>query len=282
MADHLFKVRGLKVALPDMTRKPLFGPAPKVEILKGLDFDLPARSVTGIVGESGSGKSTLGRALVRLLEPTEGSVLFDGRDITHLDERELRPLRRDLQMIFQDPMSSLNPRLTISSIIAAPLLRNGIRDRIAERVAEALIRVGLPESFGRRYRHELSGGQRQRVGIARALGLSPKFVLADEIVSGLDVSTQAQILTLLEKLATDMGLTVAFISHDLSVIRRLCRQVIVMRNGEIVEAGPVDGLFDNPRHPYTSELIEAIPLPEIDPDWLRREPAGAPGATARS
>ncbi|QDZ02605.1 ABC transporter ATP-binding protein [Nitratireductor mangrovi] len=282
MADLLFKVRGLKVALPDMTRKPLFGTAPKVEILKGLDFDLPAQSVTGIVGESGSGKSTLGRALVRLLEPMEGSVLFDGRDIAHLDERELRPLRRDLQMIFQDPMSSLNPRLTIGSIIAAPLVRNGIRDRTAERVAEALIRVGLPESFGRRYRHELSGGQRQRVGIARALALSPKFVLADEIVSGLDVSTQAQILTLLEKLATDMGLTVAFISHDLSVIRRLCRQVIVMRNGEIVEAGPVDGLFDNPRHPYTRELIEAIPLPEVDPDWLRREPADAPGAAARN
>jgi peptide/nickel transport system ATP-binding protein len=268
VADPLFKVRGLKVALPDMTRKPLFGRAPKVEILKGLDFDLPRNSVTGIVGESGSGKSTLGRALVRLLEPTEGNVVFDGRDITHLSEPELKPLRRDLQMIFQDPMSSLNPRRTIASIIAAPLKRNGLGDNLRDRVAEALRRVGLPESFAQRYRHELSGGQRQRVGIARALALSPRFVLADEIVSGLDVSTQAQILALLERLADELGLTVAFISHDLSVVRRLCRQVIVMRNGEIVEAGQADALFEAPQHSYTRELIAAIPLPEIDPDWL--------------
>ncbi len=273
MAEPLFRVRGLKVALPDMTRKPLFGSAPKVEILKGLDFDLQRNAVTGIVGESGSGKSTLGRALVRLNEPTGGSVTFDGRDITHLTDAELRPLRRDLQMIFQDPMSSLNPRRTIADIIAAPLRQNGLGDNLKGRVAEALKRVGLPESFGSRYRHELSGGQRQRVGIARALALSPKFVLADEIVSGLDVSTQAQILTLLEKLAAEMGLTVAFISHDLSVIRRLCREVIVMRNGEIVEQGPTDALFAAPRHDYTRELIQAIPLPEIDPSWLDLKPA---------
>jgi peptide/nickel transport system ATP-binding protein len=275
MAEPLFRVRGLKVALPDMTRKTVFGTAPKVEILRGIDFDLPRNSVTGIVGESGSGKSTLGRALVRLNEPTGGSVEFEGRDITHLSEEQLRPLRRDLQMIFQDPMSSLNPRRTIAAIIAAPLKKNGIADNLDARVAEALHRVGLPKDFGRRYRHELSGGQRQRVGIARALALSPKFVLADEIVSGLDVSTQAQILTLLEKLATEMGLTVAFISHDLSVVRRLCREVIVMRNGEIVEAGSTDALFAAPKHAYTRELIEAIPLPEIDPNWLDRAPVKA-------
>ena len=276
MAEPLFQVRGLKVELPDMTRKPLFGSAPLVEILKGLDLDLPRNSVTGIVGESGSGKSTLGRALVRLIEPTGGSIAFDGRDITHLGEQVLKPLRRDLQMIFQDPMSSLNPRRTIASIIAAPLKQNGLGDNQRERVTEALRRVGLPESFGTRYRHELSGGQRQRVGIARALALNPKFVLADEIVSGLDVSTQAQILTLLEKLAAEMGLTVAFISHDLSVIRRLCSQVIVMRNGEIVEQGPTDALFAAPRHEYTRELIAAIPLPEIDPAWLgSTKPSGA-------
>ncbi|RWP51326.1 ATP-binding cassette domain-containing protein, partial [Mesorhizobium sp.] len=239
-----------------------------VEILKGLDFDLPRGSVTGIVGESGSGKSTLGRALVRLLEPSAGSITFDGRDITHLPEAELRPLRRNLQMIFQDPMSSLNPRRTIASIIAAPLRQNGFGDNLKGRVAEALQRVGLPQSFASRYRHELSGGQRQRVGIARALALSPKFVLADEIVSGLDVSTQAQILTLLEKLAAEMGLTVAFISHDLSVIRRLCRQVIVMREGAIVEASATDALFEKPQQAYTRDLISAIPLPEIDADWL--------------
>jgi peptide/nickel transport system ATP-binding protein len=273
MDEPLFVVRGLQVALPDMTRKPLLGRAPLVEILKKLDFDIPARSVTGIVGESGSGKSTLGRALVRLLEPIAGSIVFDGQDITHLPEPTLRPLRRNLQMIFQDPMSSLNPRRTIGSIIAAPLKHNRIGDNLDGRVTEALNRVGLPESFSRRYRHELSGGQRQRVGIARALALSPKFVLADEIVSGLDVSTQAQILTLLERLAGEMGLTVAFISHDLSVVRRLCKQVIVMRNGEIVEAGPTDALFAAPQHAYTRELIAAIPLPEIDPDWLGIRPS---------
>ncbi|RVC25750.1 ATP-binding cassette domain-containing protein, partial [Mesorhizobium sp. M7A.F.Ca.CA.004.04.2.1] len=228
----------------------------------------PRGSVTGIVGESGSGKSTLGRALVRLLEPSAGSITYDGRDITHLPEAELRPLRRNLQMIFQDPMSSLNPRRTIASIIAAPLKQNGLGDNLKARVAEALQRVGLPQSFANRYRHELSGGQRQRVGIARALALSPKFVLADEIVSGLDVSTQAQILTLLEKLAAEMGLTVAFISHDLSVIRRLCRQVIVMREGVIVEASATDALFDKPQQAYTRDLIAAIPLPEIDANWL--------------
>jgi peptide/nickel transport system ATP-binding protein len=243
-----------------------------IEILKGLDFDLPRGSVTGIVGESGSGKSTLGRALVRLLEPSAGSVVFDGLDITHLPESELRPLRRNLQMIFQDPMSSLNPRRTIASIIAAPLKQNGLGDNLKDRVAEALQRVGLPQSFASRYRHELSGGQRQRVGIARALALSPKFVLADEIVSGLDVSTQAQILTLLEKLAAEMGLTVAFISHDLSVIRRLCQQVIVMRQGMIVEACATDSLFENPRQDYTRDLIAAIPLPEIDAGWLDISP----------
>ncbi len=268
MAEPLFRVRGLKVALPDMARKPPFGRAPMLEILKGLDFDLPARSVTGIVGESGSGKSTLGRALVRLNEPSAGSIVFDGTDITHLADAGLKPLRRDLQMIFQDPMSSLNPRRTIGAIIAAPLKQNGIADNLAERVAAALRRVGLPESFAGRYRHELSGGQRQRVGIARALALSPKFVLADEIVSGLDVSTQAQILTLLEELADEMGLTVAFISHDLSVVRRLCRQVLVMQQGEIVEAGRTDELFAAPAHAYTRALIAAIPLPEMDPDWL--------------
>ena len=272
MAELLFSVRGLKVALPDMTRKKPFGSAPKVEILKGLDFDLPRNSVTGIVGESGSGKSTLGRALVRLLEPSAGSINFDGCDITNLPEAELRPLRRNLQMIFQDPMSSLNPRRTIASIIAAPLKQNGLGDNLKTRVAEALQRVGLPQSFASRYRHELSGGQRQRVGIARALALSPKFVLADEIVSGLDVSTQAQILTLLEKLAAEMGLTVAFISHDLSVIRRLCQRVIVMREGRIVEASATDALFDNPSEAYTRDLLAAIPLPEIDADWLRPAP----------
>ncbi len=257
-----------------MARKPLFGPAPKIEILKGLSFELPRNAITGIVGESGSGKSTLGRAMVRLLEPTHGSISFDGDDLTHLTESALKPYRRDLQMIFQDPMSSLNPRRTIADIIAAPLRQYGLVDNLPQQIAQALDRVGLPQSFASRYRHELSGGQRQRVGIARALALSPKFVLADEIVSGLDVSTQAQILALLDQLCRQMGLTIAFISHDLSVIRRLCEQVIVLRSGEIVEMGNTSDVFDAPRHDYTRELIAAIPLPEPDTHWLDMETVG--------
>ena len=271
MDDVLFSIRDLKLSLPDMTRKPIFGPAPQIEILRGLTLDIPRFSVTGIVGESGSGKSTLGRAMVRLLEPQQGEILFDGLDITHMSEAELRSHRRNLQMIFQDPMSSLNPRHTIANIIAAPLKQYGLTDGLDRRVREALDRVGLPQSFATRYRHEISGGQRQRVGIARALALSPSFVLADEIVSGLDVSTQAQILTLLDELCKDMGLTIAFISHDLSVIRRLCAQVIVMHNGQIVEAGPCQTVFDSPQQAYTRMLIDAIPLPEPDPIWLETE-----------
>ena len=272
LAEPLLKVRGLEVAMPDMARKPLFGRAPKVAILKGLDFDLPRNSVTGIVGESGSGKSTLGRALVRLIEPTAGSVVFDGRDITHLPEPVLRPLRRDLQMIFQDPMSSLNPRRTIAAIIAAPLKQNGMGE-ISRPRRRCAARVGLPASASYRLFPAASAKS-----ASRALALSPKFVLADEIVSGLDVSTQAQILTLLEKLADEMGLTVAFISHDLSVVRRLCKQVIVMRSGEIVEVSPTDALFDKPQRSYTRELIAAITLPEVDQGWLGGKAVGKAGA----
>ena len=267
----LFRIQGLRLSLPDMTRKPLFGAAPRIEILKGLTFDIAAGSTIGIVGESGSGKSTLGRALVRLYEPSAGAVQFDGRDIAHLSEAALRPLRRDLQVIFQDPYSSLNPRRSIGAIIGAPLRFHGVAGSAAEaraRVAAALGAVGLPESFASRYPHELSGGQRQRVGIARAIALSPRFVLADEIVSGLDVSSQAQILDLLGRLKDELKLTLAFISHDLSVVRRLCERVIVMRGGEIVENRDTAALFEAPEHPYTRQLLAAIPLPEIDAGWL--------------
>ena len=264
----LFEVRGLHLSLPDLNEKPLFGPAPRVHILRGLDLDLAEGAVTGIVGESGSGKSTLGRCLIRLLEPTEGTVRFAGTDITHLGPQALRPFRRDLQMIFQDPMSSLNPRHRIRDIIAGPLRVNGVENAEA-RALDALDRVHLGRRFADRYPHQLSGGQRQRVGIARGIALSPRFILADEIVSGLDVSTQAQIIALLEELVADMNLTMAFISHDLSVIRRLCQRVIVMKAGEIVEAGETAQVFEAPRHPYTVELKSAIPLPEIDTTWLQ-------------
>jgi peptide/nickel transport system ATP-binding protein len=274
MTQPLFQVDGLRLSLPDLTRKPLLGPAPRIEILKGLTFDIAAGATLGIVGESGSGKSTLGRALVRLYEPTSGTIRFDGRDLTHLPEAQLRPLRRDLQVIFQDPHSSLNPRKSIGAIVAAPLRFHGLASTAAEardRVASALGAVGLPRSFASRYPQELSGGQRQRIGIARAIALSPRFVLADEIVSGLDVSSQAQILDLLGRLRDDFKLTLAFISHDLSVVRRLCDRVIVMRSGEIVEDRDTTSLFAAPDHPYTRQLLAAIPLPEIDSAWLEAE-----------
>ncbi|TMV13016.1 ATP-binding cassette domain-containing protein [Arenibacterium halophilum] len=266
MAD-LFTVRDLHLSLPDLNARPLFGAAPRIDILKGLNLTIPAGQVTGIVGESGSGKSTLGRCLIRLLEPTGGQIDFDGTDITHLGPARLAPMRRDLQMIFQDPMSSLNPRHTVGRIVADPLRVNGI-DSAEARALEALDRVQLGRDFAGRYPHQLSGGQRQRVGIARAIALNPRFILCDEIVSGLDVSTQAQIMVLLENLVAEMKLTMAFISHDLSVIRRLCDTVVVLRAGEIVEQGPTPQVFDTPAHPYTAELRAAIPLPEIDAGWL--------------
>lgn len=266
-AEALIQVRGLTLSLPDMAAKPMFSPAPPVQILKGLDFDIPRGRVTGIVGESGSGKSTLGRCLVRLYRPTAGSIRFVGTEIADMSARDLGPLRRDLQMVFQDPMSALNPRRTVRRIIGDPLRVNGF-DGIEARVDAALDRVHLPRPLGNRYPHQLSGGQRQRVGIARAIALGPKFILADEIVSGLDVSTQAQIIALLEELAQSGDLTVALISHDLSVIRHLCQTVIVLRAGEIVEQGPCAPLFDAPAHAYTRALRDAIPLPEPDPGWL--------------
>ncbi len=261
----MYEIRDLHLSLADMTRKPLLGAAPPIHILKGLSFDVQKGAVLGIVGGSGSGKSTLGRAMVRLLEPTSGQVRFDGTDITHLNEDQLRPMRRRFQMIFQDPMSSLNPRRRVGGIIAGPMRLHGMETE--GKVDEALDMVGLPRSFARRFPHELSGGQRQRVGIARAIALRPDFILADEIVSGLDVSSQAQVLNLLEELVQELGLTLAFISHDLSVVRRLCSQVIVLHHGQIVESGPTGSLFDAPQAAYTQELLQAIPLPDPHQAW---------------
>ena len=267
VAEALIEVRDLRLSLPDMARKPLLGPAPRLEILKGLSFDIPRGAVVGIVGGSGSGKTTLGRALLRLIEADAGTIRFDGADITRLPEARLRPIRRRMQMIFQDPMSSLNPRRLVGDIIAAPLRLHGLGG-VPARVAEALDKVGLPRHFVARYPHELSGGQRQRIGIARAIALGPDFILADEIVSGLDVSSQAQVLNLLEGLVRDLGLTLAFISHDLSVIRRLCDRILVLHAGAIVENAPTAELFARPRAAPTRALLEAIPLPDPDqPGW---------------
>jgi peptide/nickel transport system ATP-binding protein len=267
MSETIYELKDLRVSFPDMSRKPLLGAAPRIDVLKGLTFDIPKGEVLGIVGGSGSGKSTLGRALIRLIEPDSGAILFEGTDITHLHEDNLRPLRRRFQMIFQDPMSSLNPRRRVGGIIAGPLRLQGL-DNIRGRVEEALDMVGLPRHFATRYPHELSGGQRQRVGIARAIALKPDFILADEIVSGLDVSSQAQVLNLLESLVKDLGLTLAFISHDLSVIRRLCTRILVLYKGEIVENSETAELFANPKAEYTRTLLDAIPLPDPQQAWF--------------
>jgi ABC-type oligopeptide transport system ATPase subunit len=272
MSDALLHTQGLDVALPDFSRKKPFQPAPSARILHGVDFSIARGEAVGVVGESGSGKTTLGRALLRLLEPTGGRVTFDGRDITHAPEPALRPLRARMTMIFQNPLAALNPRRTIAASIAAPLIARGEAGDVRKQVLRALDRAGLAAEFARRYPHQLSGGQRQRVGIARAIVTEPEFILADEIVSGLDVSTQAQILDLLRALRRDMGLALAFITHDLSVVRVLCERVVVMQQGRIVEEGDCASVFAGPRHPYTRRLLAAIPLPELDETWLDAEP----------
>jgi dipeptide transport system ATP-binding protein len=254
------------------------GSAP-VTALHGVDIRVGKGETVGIVGESGSGKTTLGRALLGLVKPAAGSIVFDGTDITTLDERARRPLRRRMQMIFQDPMSSLNPRHTIGRILIEPILLHGLAKNLSDARTMAygvLDRVGLARGTVGRYSYELSGGQRQRVGIARAVALRPDFVLADEIVSGLDVSTQAQLLRLLKELTSEMHLALAFISHDLSVIRSICQRVVVMRDGRLVEEGPCDRVFAAPSAAYTRLLIDAIPLPSIDPGWLTRGPSATP------
>ncbi len=267
----MLEARGIEVAFPDRSRKPLIGPAPARRVLFGIDLEIAAGEAVGVVGESGSGKTTLGRAVLRLLRPSRGTVLFRGRDITGLPEAELRPLRRHMQMIFQDPQSSLNPRHRVVRILAEPLRSFGLAASAGEARRQALSlleRVGLPAEYGARYPHQLSGGQRQRVGIARAISVAPQFVVADEIVSGLDMSIQAQILDLLRALREEMGLALLFVSHDLSVVRAVCSRVLVMLDGRVVEEGACAEVFANPQHDYTRSLLAAIPLPRIEPGWL--------------
>ena len=275
MVQDLFVASGVEVAYGGKRRlngKRVGG----VKVLHGVDLRIGRSETVGIVGESGSGKTTLGRALMRLIDIDAGSIVFDGRDISRLPESEMRPLRRRMQMIFQDPMTSLNPRHTVRQILVEPLLFHRVARDHADaerRVREFFDRVGLPLACLDRTPHELSGGQRQRVGIARAALLEPDFVLADEIVSGLDVSTQAQALNLLKTLTRDLGLAMAFISHDLSVIRAVCDRVYVMKAGPMVEEGRCEDVFAAPKSRYTRLLIDAIPLPEIDPGWLDRDVA---------
>ena len=234
-----------------------------VRAVDRVSFSVQPGEIFGLVGESGCGKTTLGRMLLRLIEPSSGSVMFDGELITALDRKALRPFRRRMQMVFQDPFGSLNPRKTVGSIVGEPLRIAGIPSKEVDlEVGKLLNTVGLPEASSGRYPHEFSGGQRQRIGVARALILKPEFLLADEPVSALDVSIQAQILNLLMELKDHFSLTMLFISHDLRVIRSLCDRVAVMYLGRIVEVGPVVEIYTNPVHPYTEALIQSIPEPD--------------------
>lgn len=247
------------------TAKPLFGKAKVVRAVDGVDLRIRRGETFAIVGESGCGKSTLARLLVRLIKPTDGTVQYDGHNIANISEHDMRALRCDLQFIFQDPFSSLNPQMSVGALIEEPLRVHGI-GKPAERrtkVAHLLSRVGLSPQIADRYPHEFSGGQRQRIGIARALASGPQVLIGDEPVSALDVSIQAQVVNILEDLKEEFGLTLVIIAHDLAIVRHMADRVAVMYLGEIVELAPVDDLFSAPKHPYTKALIAAIPVPQI-------------------
>jgi len=257
----LLEARGLVKVFP--LGESIFGGGSQGEVraVDGVSLDITAGETLGVVGESGSGKSTLGRLILRLIEPTSGSVRFAGQDVVRAGGAELRRLRRDMQIIFQDPFGSLDPRMRVGEIVAEPLVvhnSTGRRER-RQRVNELLRAVGLEESAAERHPHEFSGGQRQRIGIARALALRPKFIVADEPVSALDVSVGAQIVNLLARLQREFGLTYLFISHSMPVVRYLATRIAVMYRGKIVESGPTEQIVTSPAHPYTRSLLEATP-----------------------
>ncbi len=245
-------------------------PAGVLHAVDDVSFSINAGETLGVVGESGCGKSTMGRAILRLHEPTSGKVFFEGKNILEYDKKQMKELRKEMQLIFQDPFASLNPRMTVSEAIQEPLLIQKIynkkeKDKINARVQELMELVGLAKRLINSYPHELDGGRRQRIGIARALALKPKFIVCDEPVSALDVSIQAQILNLMQDLQDELDLTYMFITHDLSVVKHFSNQIMVMYLGQMVEMAPTELLFKNPMHPYTKALLSAIPIP--DPDY---------------
>ena len=263
--DILVDVRGLKMYFPVNEGVIISRVVAEVKAVDGVSFFIKRGETLGLVGESGCGKTTTGRCILQLETATAGEILYNGKDLTKLTQKEMSPIREKIQVIFQDPFSSLNPRMKIGDILAEPMaVHNIITDKEGRdnRVRELLSLCGLNPKFADRYPHEMSGGQRQRVGIARALALNPEFIICDEAVSALDVSIQAQVINLLEDLRDEFGLTYLFISHDLSVIRHLCQRVAVMYLGHIVELAECDELYDNPIHPYTRALLAAVPIPD--------------------
>lgn len=268
----LLEARDLSVVF-DLPGKGFLRPAESLTAVDHISFTLAAGETLGIVGESGSGKSTLARSLVGMQVASSGQVFFDGQDVTHLDLNGWRRLRRAIQMVFQDPLASLNPRMTIGENIAEPLVNlfpEFDQAERSERVAEILPRVGLDAAMINRYPHEFSGGQCQRVGIARALVVRPRILICDEVVSALDVTIQAQIIALLKELREELDLAMLFIAHDLAVVKDISERVLVMQKGQVMESGATASLFENPQHPYTQSLLAAVPIPDPQAEQQRR------------
>jgi len=265
--ELLIDVRNLKMHFPVTEGVFVQRVVASVKAVDGISFQIMKGETLGLVGESGCGKTTTGRCILQLEDPTSGEIIFHGQDINGLDDKSMIDIRKKIQVIFQDPFSSLNPRMKIGEILTEPMRVHNIipneEDR-RQRAVELLTTCGLKANFFDRYPHEMSGGQRQRVGIARALAMNPEFIICDEAVSALDVSIQAQVINLLEDLREQFGLTYLFISHDLSVVRHICHRVAVMYLGHMVELADCDELFDNPLHPYTQALLEAVPIPDPD------------------